>query len=85
MIISQQPIQKADRIRADETLVFWVDETLPALFWESSEDIVVLCIQLDVITIEIFKKIIRPKDFGDLDQLVRIAVTMEKRLLPENH
>jgi hypothetical protein len=38
----------------------------PLLFWEATEDIVVLGVEFDVVGVEVGEKIVCAEDFGDL-------------------
>lgn len=67
MIISQQLIEEIDCIVAYESLVFGIDESMPVLLGKSPEDVVVLGVELNVIFIKVFKKIVGAQDFGDFD------------------
>jgi hypothetical protein len=43
-----------------------------------------LCVELNVVLLEIGVKFVGAQDFCDFDQLVIVVVTMEERLLPED-
>lgn len=85
MIISQKLIEEIDSFVADESLILRVDEGMPALLWEASKDVVILCVQLDVVLVEIVEQIFSTKDFGNFDQLITVAVAVEEWLLPKDH
>lgn len=59
MIVSQQLVKKINCIIADESLVFGIDKSMPVFLGKPSEDIVVLGVELNVIFIKVFKKIVR--------------------------
>jgi hypothetical protein len=48
------------------------------------QDIIVLCVELDIVFLEIGIKFVGAQDFCDFDQLVIVVVTMEERLLAED-
>mmetsp|Transcript_14032 Transcript_14032/g.21715 ORF Transcript_14032/g.21715 Transcript_14032/m.21715 type:complete len:307 (+) Transcript_14032:338-1258(+) len=50
-----------------------------------SQNPIKMRIQLQVICIQILKELLRPKNFGNLYQLIIIVMPMEERFLPENH
>ena len=85
MVVSQQFVQKVNRLVTDEALVFVIDEAMPTFLRESAQDIIVLGIKVDLILVQILKEVFSPENFGNLHQLVRIAVTVEERLFPEYH
>lgn len=85
MVISEELVKEINRLRANKSLVVSIDEALPWLLWESAEDVVVLGVKLDIVAVQIFKEFIGTKDFSDLDQLVRVTISMEERLLAEDH
>lgn len=85
MVISQQLIQEIDSLVGDKSRVLGVHETVPVLLWESAEDIVVLGIQLNLILVKVVKQVFCAKNFGNLDQLIRVAVSMEEGFFSEDH
>lgn len=58
---------------------------MPGLLLESSENVVVLRVKFDFILVDVVKEIVRTKNLGDLDKLVRVAVAVEERFLAEDH
>ena len=50
-----------------------------------SEEIIILCIEFDVVFLNILKQLVCSKDLGDFDELIIIIVTMEERFLAEDH
>lgn len=58
---------------------------MPWLLLESSENVVILCIQFDFVLINVVKQIISTKNLCNLHKLVRVTVPMEERLLSEDH
>ncbi len=85
MVISQQLIQKVNRISTDKPLILRVHEALPALLGKSAEDVVILRVQLDVVLVQIIKQVLRAEHLCDLDELVRVGVAVEEGLLAEDH
>lgn len=85
MIIAEQLVQKVDGLRTDESLILRIDEGVPILPRKSPQDVIILRIEFDIVTIEIFKQVICAQHFRDLNQLVRIAVAMEEGLFAEDH
>ena len=49
------------------------------------EHVIVLRIELNLILVKIVKQVVGTEDLGNLDELVRVTLTMEERLLAENH
>lgn len=85
MIISQQLVKKINCIIADKSLVFGIDKPMPIFLGKPSQNVVILGVEFNVVFIEVLEKIICAQDFGNLDQLIRIAVAVEKRFLSKNH
>ena len=85
MVVAQQFIQKVNGIIANEALIVGVYKGVPGLFRIPTEYVVVLCIQLDVVPVEVIEQILSPEHFGNLDKLVRVAVTMEEWFSSKNH
>lgn len=85
VVVSQQLVKEVNGFVSDEALVLRVDKAVPRLLLETPEDVIVLSIKLNFILVEVVEEIIGSQDLGDLDQLIRIAVTVEERLLAENH
>lgn len=85
VIISEQLVQKVDCIITHKPLVLRVDKAVPVLSWESSEDIVILSIELYIVPVEVFKKVIRTQHFRDFDELIRVAIAVKEGLLAEDH
>ena len=85
VIVSKQLVQKVDGIITHKALVLRIDEAVPVLSWETSQNIVVLSIKLDIVPVKVLKQIIRAKHFCNLAELIRVAVAVEKGLLSEEH
>lgn len=85
MVISQELVQEIDGLIADEPLILRVDKAVPRLLLEAAEDIIVLRVELDLVLVEIVEEVVGAQDLGNLDQLVRVAVAVEKWLLPKDH
>lgn len=52
--------------------------------YKPAQDVVVLRVQVDVVLLDVSKKLIRAKHFGNLNELVVIVVAMEEGLLAED-
>ena len=85
MVVSEELIQEIYRIIADKSLVLGIDEAVPLLSWKASKDVVILSIQLYIIPIKVFEKVISTKHLCNFDKLVGIAVAVEERLFSEDH
>ena len=85
MIVSEEFVKKVDGLWANEALIVSVHKALPRFLGESAEDVVVLSVKLDVIFVEVFKELVGTKNLGDLDQLVRVTVSVKKRFFSEDH
>ena len=85
MIVSQQLIQKVNGFRADEALIVGVDKALPALPGESAQNVVVLCVELNVVFVKVLKQLVGTEDLRNLHQLVGVALAMEERLFSKDH
>lgn len=66
-------------------MIVGIDKALPWLFGKPAQNVVVLCIQLDVVLVEIFKELIGSKHLCNFDQLVRVTLSVEKGFLSEDH
>lgn len=58
---------------------------MPWLLLEATKDVVILRVQLDLVLVEVVEQIVGAEDLCDLDELIRVTVAVEKRLLPEDH
>lgn len=58
---------------------------MPRLLLETTQYIVILGIELNLVLVEVVEKVVGSQDLGDLDQLIRIALAVEERLLAEDH
>lgn len=70
MIISQEFIKEVDSFFADKALVIRVDKRMPRLAGETGEDIVILGVEFDIVTVQVFEEFLGTEDLGDLDELV---------------
>lgn len=85
MVVPQQLIQEVDRLITDKSLVLRVDETVPRLLLEATQDVVILRVELDLVLVEIVEQVVGAKNLGNLDELVGVAVAVEEGLLAEDH
>jgi len=58
---------------------------MPRLFGLSGKNVVVLRIELNVILVQVIKELLSTQDLRDLNELVRVAVSMKERLFAEDH
>lgn len=58
---------------------------MPILPRESPEDVVVLSVELNVVSVKILKQIVRSENLCNLHQLIGIAVPVEEGLLSKDH
>ena len=85
MIIFKEVIEEVNRIVTDKALVVCVDEAVPVLLGESTQNVVVLRVKLNVVLVQVVKQIFGTQNLGDLDELIRVAVAVEERLFAEDH
>lgn len=85
MVVSQQFVEKVNRLVADKTLVVRVDKAVPRFLLEAAQNVVVLCIELNLVAIQVIKEVICAEHFGNLDKLVRVGVAVEEGLLAKDH
>lgn len=85
MVVSEELVQEVNGIVTDKALVISVDETMPVLLGESAQNVVVLSIELDIVLVKVVEQVFGTENLGDLDELVRIAVSVEERLFAEDH
>lgn len=57
MVVSQQFVQEVDGFIANEPLVLLVNELVPALLRETSENVVVLSVQLNIILVQVVEQL----------------------------
>lgn len=84
MVVSEELVQEVNGIVTDKALVISVDETMPVLLGESAQNVVVLSIELDIVLVKVVEQVFGTENLGDLDELVRIAVSVEERLFAED-
>lgn len=70
MVISKQLVQEINGIIAYESLIVGVDERVPGLFRVPTEYVIVLCIEFNVVLVEIIEQVFGSEDLGNLDELV---------------
>ena len=85
MVIAEQFVEEIKGFITDEALIFWSNERVPWLARESRQNLIVLGIQFNVVLIEILKERLGSKNLGNLHQLIRVTVSVEERLLAEDH
>ena len=85
MVISQQLVKKIDCIVTDESLVLCIHKTMPILLGKPPKYVIVLSIKLDIVFVKILKQVVSAEHFGDLDELIGIAVSMEEGFFSEDH
>lgn len=85
MIVSEQVIKEVDCIAANKSLIFRIHEAIPTFLWKPSQYIIILGVKVDVVFVQILEQVVRAQDFGNLDKLIRIAITMKEGLFPEDH
>lgn len=85
VVVSQQLVKEVNSLVANKALVVGIDEAVPGLLLEASQDVVVLCVQLDLVLIQVVEQLVSAENLCDLDKLVRVGVAVEERLLAEDH
>jgi hypothetical protein len=85
MVVTQQLVEEVDGFVRDEPLVFGCNKAVPRLLLEATQDIVILSVKLDLVLVEVVKQVVSSEDLGNLDKLIRVAVAVEERFLPEDH
>lgn len=70
MIVSEQFVQEVNRLWTDKSLILSVHKAVPIFPWESPQDVIILRIKLDVISIEVLEQIVCTEHLGDFDQLI---------------
>ena len=85
MVISKQFIQEIDGLVGNKSLVLGIDKAVPILLRESTQDIIILGIKFNLVLVKVIKQIFCTKNLCNLDQLIRVAVPVEERLLSEYH
>lgn len=58
---------------------------MPWLLLEAAENVVVLRVELNLVLVDVLKQLICAEDLCNLNQLVGVALTMEKGLFAEDH
>lgn len=85
VVVAQQLVEEVDGFVGDEPLVLRCDEAMPGLLLESTEDVVVLGVELYFVLVEVLEQLIGAEDLGDLNELIRVALAVEEGLLAEDH
>lgn len=85
VVVAEKLVQEVDSLVTDKSLVLGADKAMPRLLLETPEDVIVLRIELNLVLVEIVEKVISAEDLGDLDKLVGVALSVEERLLSEDH
>jgi hypothetical protein len=85
VVVSQKLVQEINSLVGNVALVLGVDKQMPALAGESSKNIVVLRIKLNIVLVEVIKELLGSKNLGNLDELVGVGVSMEEGFLAEDH
>lgn len=85
VVVAEQLVQEVNGLVGDEALVVRVDERVPGLLGEAAKDVIVLGVELNLILVEVLKELVSAEHLGNLDQLVRVALAVEERLLAEDH
>lgn len=85
MVIAQQLVKEVNSFVANESLIVGIDETVPRLFLEAAQDVVVLSIQLNLIFVEVIEELVGAEYLGNLDELVRVGVAVEEWFFAKDH
>lgn len=85
MVISQELVKEVNCFLADKSLVVGIYKGVPGLPWEAGEYFIILGIKFDIVLVQVLKELLGAQNLGDLDQLVRVAGSMEERLFAEDH
>ena len=85
MVVSEELIEEVDGFIGHESLVLRCDEAVPWLLLESSQDVIVLSVELDLVFVEVIEEIVGTQHLRNLNKLIRVAATVEEGLLPEDH
>lgn len=85
MIVAQQLVEEVDGFISDKSLVLRRDKAVPGFLLESAQDVVVLRVELNLVLVQVVEQVIGAQNLGDLDQLIRVAVSVEEGLLAEDH
>lgn len=85
MVVAQQLVEEVDSFVRDKPLVFRRDEAVPGFLLETAKNVVVLRVELNLVLVQVVEEIVGAQNLGDLDELVRVAVAVEERLLAEDH
>lgn len=70
MVVSEQLVQEVDCFRTDESLILGVDKAVPILPREPPQNVVVLRIEFDVISVQVLEEVIGAQHLRNLDKLV---------------
>lgn len=70
VVVTQQLVEEIDSLITDESLIVGVDKAVPGLLLEAAQNVIVLCIQFDLILVQVVKQIIGAEDLRNLDELV---------------
>ena len=84
VVVLKKLIEEIYCFVGDKPLVLSCKEPTPWLALVSSQDVIVLSIQFNVIFLQVRVQLIRPKHFGDLHQLIIIIMSVEKRFFSKD-
>merc|ERR1719509_540652 len=85
MVVPEQFVQEVQGLRAHEVLVLAVHKSLPSLSRVTSKDVRKSGIELNLVFVQVFVELLCSENLGYPDQLVVVVMTVEERLLPEDH
>jgi hypothetical protein len=84
VIIAKQLVQEINGRVRDEALVLWRHKFAPWLTGISSENLIVVNIQLQIVLLQVSKQLVGTENTSNLDKLIVVIVSMEEWLLTEN-
>lgn len=84
VIIAKKLVQKVNGGVRHKALVFWCHKFAPWLAGISSENLVILHIQLQIVLFQVRKQFVGSENAGNLHELIIVVVSMEEGLFAED-
>ena len=84
MIIPQQLVQEINRLVRNVSLILRRDKPRPRFPRVSSQQLIILRIQPDIVLVNVRVQFVRPQHFRNLHQLVIVVVSVEEGFFSEN-
>ena len=85
MIVAEKLRHKINRLIRDKVLVVRRDELLPGLLGMPTKNAIEVRIEFEVVGVKVVEELFGSQNFGNLNQLVVVVVTVEEGFLAKDH